>query len=382
MVSLEDLGILHKPSEKVYKNLMKLSYFMVDHILKDSFELYGKENLEEDYYQLFLSDHKFYTDPPLAQIAIALASGNDKPIPAPAYKTYIHHKALGPLMAALFSYPIYDKGDGEEKKEQSLEYSVESFLQQERILIFPEGRISHDGLLAKGKIGSAEIAWRAYHKMQADPELNKKKKGMKIIPMEISYYPIAGVPLKDLRMMTVRFGKSIDVEKELISKYYSSKETNKEDLKKNLQITLMNNVMKEIGSLATVNMEETASKALQYLVDKGYNYVKKEDFLIILDNMVKALNNTGLNLLNHFRDEEDKQDAYKLFLKRCKKRHILKEKKSKLNFNLGYLSSEPDFKHVRNKNVILYNKNLLEHLQVFKNTVEDVLGKETTTLQY
>ncbi len=137
MVSLEDLGILHKPNEKVYKNIMKFSHYLVDHVLKDAFKLYGKENLEEDYYQIFLCNHKFYTDPPLAQIAIALASGNDKPIPAPAYKSYIHHKALGPLMAALFSYPIYDKGDGEEKKEQSLEYSVESFLQQERILIFP-----------------------------------------------------------------------------------------------------------------------------------------------------------------------------------------------------------------------------------------------------
>jgi 1-acyl-sn-glycerol-3-phosphate acyltransferase len=378
MVSLEDLGILHKPNEKVYKNIMKFSHYLVDHVLKDAFELYGKENLEEDYYQIFLCNHKFYTDPPLAQIAIALASGNDKPIPAPAYKAYIHHKALGPLMAALFSYPIYDKGDGEEKKEQSLEYSVESFLQQERILIFPEGRISHDGLLARGKLGSAEIAWRAYHKIQADPELSKKKKGMKMIPMEISYYPIAGVPLKDLRMMTVRFGKSIDVEKELISKYYGSNADaeDKEKLKKNLQMVLMNDVMKEIGSLATVNMEETASKVLHYLVDKGRCSIKKEDFLIILDDVVESLNTTSLNLLNHFRDEEDKQEAYKLFIKRCKKRHILKEKKSELRFNLEYVFSQPEFKHVRNKNVILYNKNLLEHLQVFKDTVEETLIKE------
>ncbi|MDP2906797.1 MAG: 1-acyl-sn-glycerol-3-phosphate acyltransferase [Nanoarchaeota archaeon] len=377
MVSLEDLGILHKPNEKVYKNIMKFSHYLVGHVLKDAFELYGKENLEEDYYQIFLCNHKFYTDPPLAQIAIALASGNDKPIPAPAYKSYIHHKALGPLLAALFSYPIYDKGDGEEKKEQSLEYSVESFLQQERILIFPEGRISHDGLLARGKLGSAEIAWRAYHKMQADPELSKKKKGMKMIPMEISYYPIAGVPLKDLRMMTVRFGKSLDVEKELISKYYSDVDTeDKEKLKKNLQMVLMNDVMKEIGSLATVNMEETASKVLHYLVDKGRWSIKKEDFLIVLDDVVEALNTTSLNMLNHFKDEEDKQEAYKLFLKRCKKRHILKEKKGELRFNLEYVFSQPEFKHVRNKNVILYNKNLLEHLQVFKDTVEETLNKE------
>ncbi|MBM3200592.1 hypothetical protein FJZ53_06655, partial [Candidatus Woesearchaeota archaeon] len=155
MVNLEDLGIKHKPSEKIYKNIMKLSYFLVDHVFKDSFEFFGAENLREDCYQLFLCDHKFYSDPAIAQIAIALASDNDKPIPAPAYKAYIQHKALGPLMAALFSYPIFNKRDGDEKKEKSLEYSVESFLQQERILIFPEGRISHDGLLGRSKIGSA-----------------------------------------------------------------------------------------------------------------------------------------------------------------------------------------------------------------------------------
>jgi len=374
MVSLEDFGIKHKPNEKMYKNLMKFSHYLADHVFKDSLELYGKENLEEDYYQMFLCNHLFYTDPPLAQVAIALTSGNDKPIPAPAYKAYIHHKTLGPLMAKLFSYPIYGKEDGDEKKEKSLEYSVESFLQQERILIFPEGRISHDGLLGQGKFGSAEIAWRAYHKIQSDPELSKKKKGMKMIPMGISYYPIAGVPLKDLKMMTVRFGKSIDVEKELISKYYSLKPEPevKEDLKKNLQIILMNNVMKEIGNLTTVNLEELASTVLYHLAGKDCCIIKKEDFTSLLDKMVVSLNKTGLNLLEHFKDDKAKQEAYGLFLKRCKKRNIIKKKKSRLFLNLEYIFSQPDFKEVRNKNMILYNKNLLKHLPVFENTIDDM----------
>ena len=48
MVSLEDLGIKQKPDEKMYKNIMKFSHYLVDHVLKDAFELYGQENLEED----------------------------------------------------------------------------------------------------------------------------------------------------------------------------------------------------------------------------------------------------------------------------------------------------------------------------------------------
>lgn len=377
MVSLEDFGIKQKPNEKVYKNLMKFSHFMVDHVFKDAFELYGTENLEEGSYQMFLCDHKFYTDPPIAQIAIALASNNDKPIPAPAYKSYIHHKALGPLMAALFSYPIYSKDDGEDKKEQSLEYSVESFLQQERILIFPEGRISHDGLLAEAKIGSAEIAWRAYHKIQGSPDLGSKKKGVKIIPMEISYYPIAGVPLKDLKKMTIRFGKSLDVEEELILKYYKLKpdHNDEEKLKKNLQITLMDKVMKEIGLLATVNMEEVASRVLYHLAGQGYSQIRKENFKRVMDGVVSALNPANFHLLEHFNDEEARDESYRLFLKRCKKKHAVKIKKKNVYFNLKYLLSNPEFKHVRNENVILYNKNLLEHLPVFKDTVEKTINK-------
>ena len=65
MVSLEELGFSpsNKPRKWVYKNVMNLSQFMVNSILKDSFEMEGTENLEEDYYQMFLCNHKFYTDP-------------------------------------------------------------------------------------------------------------------------------------------------------------------------------------------------------------------------------------------------------------------------------------------------------------------------------
>lgn len=376
MVSLEDLGIKHKPSEKVYKKVMKFSHYLVNHVLKDSFEFYGKENLQEDYYQIFLCDHKFYTDPALAQVAIALASGNDKPIPAPAYKAYIHHKALGPLMATLFSYPIYDKGDGKEKKEQSLKYSVESFLQQERILIFPEGRIAHDGLLGQAKLGSAEIAWRAYHKMQADPELSKKKKGMKIIPMEVSYYPIAGVPLKDLKKMTIRFGKSLDVEDEMIKKYYSANVKNKDARKKSLQMKLMLKVGKEIGLMEAVNMEEVASTVLYYIANQSCSSVKKDDFKQTVETAVETLKSIpDVYLLDHLKDKKEQEKSYNLFLKRCKKKKVIKPKKNMLNINLGYVLSKPEFKKVRGSNFILYNRNMLQHLGAVKNALEDLLSK-------
>ena len=103
------------------------------------------------------------------QFAIIKASNNENPIPAPAYKSYLKHKQLGPLMTTLYSYPLYGKEDGYTNKEKSLDYSVDCFLQQKRILIFPEGQISHDGKQGMGRIGSAEIAWRIYDALLNNP---------------------------------------------------------------------------------------------------------------------------------------------------------------------------------------------------------------------
>lgn len=380
MVDLEDLGLTTstKPKPKVYKNLMKFSQFMVNHILKDSFGMHGEENLEEDYYQMFLCSHRFYTDPILAQIAIALASGNDNPIPAPAYKAYVKNKALGPLMISLFSYPIYGKDDGYTKKEKSLEYSVECFLKQDRILVFPEGRIAHDGKLANGKIGSAEIAWRAYHTIQSDKSLRKKKKGLKIIPMDISYYPIAGIPWKDIDTMTIRFGEALDFEDEVIDRFYSLKNKlkNKEKLKKKLQIKLMNKVMKGIGSLTTVNMDNIASRAAYYFAKKNHSFVSKKYFEKKVKHVSEALNNSdSLYLVDHLKDEAGVEKACKDFLKRYGKKKVITDDGLMLGLNLERILSEPEFKKVRGENCILYNYNLLEHSKKFKKLTEKVLKR-------
>ncbi len=387
MVSLEELGLTtsSKPNEKRYKNLMRFSQFMVNHALKDAFEIKGQKNLEEDCYQLFLCNHKFYTDPILTQIAIALASGNDKPIPAPAYKAYVKHRALGPLMISLFSYPIYGKDDGYTQKEKSLQYSVECFLKQDRILIFPEGRISHDGKLARGKLGSAEIAWRAYHSIQADKYLRRKKKGMKMIPMDISYYPIAGIPWKDIDKTTIRFGKSIDVDEELIDPYYAARNRfrNKAKLKMKLQIKLMNKVRKEIGSLTTINMDQIASRVVyDFIIGKDIYLVKKAHLEEKVLDIIKMLNESKkFYLSDHLKGEEKVKDAYADFIERFGKKGIIDENEfydDLFNFDADYIFSEPEFiKDVRNENVILYNHNLLEHLKDFKKLERRELRKKS-----
>lgn len=353
-----------QPSEKAYKNLVKLGQFIINHLWKDSFESYGTENLEEDYYQMFLSNHKFYTDPIIIQLAIILASGNDNPIPTPSYKLYMEHKALGPLLATLFSYPIYDKGDGYIKKEESLQYSVDCFLKHERMLIFPEGRISHDGKLAIGRIGSAEIAWRTYHHIKKNNSLEGKKKGLKIIPVDVSYSPIAGIPYKDVDKTTVRFGKPIDFEKKVIETYNSAKNKfkDKKKLKKKLQIKLMNKIMKKIGSLTTVNMDQIASRIIYDFAKENYPLIEKEYFEELVQNTVENLNKSGrLHLLDDLKTKEGAKKAYINFLRRCAKRQIIGLHKSTLHLNLDYILSEPKFEDVRNENMILYNYNLLDH---------------------
>lgn len=387
MVSLEDLGLSakHKPSEKVYKKLAKLSKFMIENVLKDSFEMYGTENLREDHYQMFLCDHKFYTDPILCQMAVVLSSGNDKPIPAPAYKTYVKSKTLGPVMIKLFSYPIYGKEDGYDDREKSIQYSVECFLKQERILVFPEGKIAHDGLLDEGKLGSAEIAWRAYHKIQEDEALRNKKKGLKIIPMEVSYYPVAGIPWKQMKKMTVRFGEPFDFEKEVVQKirnYYGPRFNNNEKIRKRIMSRLMSKVMKSIGYMTAVNMDNVLSEMLYEHARKGEYTVNKGTIEKKLEEIVTDLSlSENLYLLDHFKNEHEMKKAFEDFLKRCKKKEIIEEYSypagdSAILLDLKYISSKPEFKKVRSENIILYNHNLMQHSEEFKRIMIERLRKQ------
>ncbi|MBU4500992.1 MAG: 1-acyl-sn-glycerol-3-phosphate acyltransferase [Nanoarchaeota archaeon] len=383
MVKLEDLDIPYPdPSEKAYNNVIKLAYFLVERVLKDSLEFYGSENLEEQHYQIFLANHKFYTDPILLQVAIAISSDNGNPIPAPAYKSYIKHPALGPIMTKLYSYPIYGKEDGYKIKEKSMQYSVESFVKQKRILVFPEGRISHDGLLSLGRIGSSEIAWRAYHDMNYDkdgkPESQKKK--IKIIPTEISYSPIGGIPLKDMDEMTIRFGKSIDFEEEVIKQYNSIKykfHKDKKKVKRNLQIKLMRKVMKEIGLLTTLNIDNLGSRVLYDFAEKKRDVMKIDHFHEMIQNMANNLKESeNFYMLNHLKNPMMLRTRTEDFLDRCRKKGALNNNEiysDLIHLNLDYILKEHDFFDVRNDNIIKYNYNLLEHLTPAKKIINKEL---------
>lgn len=367
MVSLEDLGVssFWKPSPRIYKFVMDSFHFIVDHIKKDFLDVHGLENLDEDYYQLFLCGHKFYFDPVPVQGTIIRASNNSTPIPCPSKIKYVGHKILGPFLISSYCYPLYSEADGPTKREKSLQYSVERFLEHERFLIYPEGKTAGDGKLALGKRGAAELAWRVYHCMQEDSSL-KKKKGIKMIPVDVSYYPIVGWTGVD--KIALRFGKAINFKEEVIDKFYDpkNKTKNPKKLKKELEIKLMGKVMKEIGSLTTINMDSAASRVVYNLAEQGYFAIRKDQLEEKLQDFVGFLNNSDLHLLDHFKDKESVKKAYDSFLRRCKKKKVIKEDKGLLNLNLDYILSNPNFKDIRKKNFILYNYNLLEHIKDLK----------------
>src|SRR3989339_131387 len=320
-ITLKDLGLSGQPNESIYKNLMKFSNFLLNTVLANTFEMSGEENLREDCFQIFLCNHLYYTDPVLAQMAIVLASQNDNPIPAPAYKTYVKHKILGPIMVSLFSFPIYGKEDGYTQRENSLQYCFQCFLRQQRILIFPEGQIAHDGEFITGKFGAAEIARRAYHALNDIKSGNYKEK-IKIIPMNISYYPTPGVPLSETGKISVQFGRAIDVKEDFIDRFYSPFHPFSDEikLKRSLQAKLMKKVTHEIGLLTTININQVISWIIYELAQNKHLMIDKYKF----DN-------------------------------------ILKEYK---------------FEDVRDKNIIFYNRNLINHLDDFKRISQKKINKE------
>ncbi len=382
MVSLEDLGINSSgPNEALYRKTTWIGHFIINHIFKGTFDFYGTENLEEDYYQLFLSDHKFYTDPIIVQMAITMASGNSNPIPAPAYKDYILHKHLGPIMAAFYSFPIYGKEDGYDNKEKSLEYCVECFLKQERLLIFPEGSISRSGKLDFGRIGSAEIALRAYNCIMKEDFETKKKKGIKIIPVSLDYHPYPGIPWKETTKLTVRFGRSIDFEKEFFNglTYFSRLVHDEEKFKKKIQVAFMKKVMNAIGALTKINLDPLASRIIYDFAKKNHPIIKKDHLEEILYSTVDKLKqNRYLYLSEKLETEQGLKDDCERFLELCMKRKIIKQNKlypEIFQLNYDYLLANIEEDRIWKDNLILYNCNLVEHIVPLKKIMAKELKK-------
>lgn len=382
-ITLKDLGLPGQPSESIYKNLMKFSNFLINNILANTFEMSGTEHLKNNCLQIFLCNHLYYTDPVLAQMAIVLASQNDKPIPAPAYKTYVKHKVLGPLMVSLFSFPIYGKEDGYTEKENSLQYCMQCFMRQERILIFPEGQIAHDGRMISGKIGATEIAWRAFHLVNNIKE-NEYPERIEIIPMNISYYPTAGIPLSNMGKISVRFGAPIDFKTELIDKFYSPfyHFSDEVKLKKNLQIKLIKRVMDDIGSLTTININQIISWVIYYMCQKGSFVIDRYKFdNIIFDIIDKLKEVKKFYLADHLYDPKLTVNAYDKFLnfiieKNIAVEHLSRRRENIIAFNMHYMFQDHIFSDIRNNNIIYYNSNLIDHLNYFKRIAVKIIYKE------
>lgn len=372
-ISLQDLGLSGSPSENIYKNLAKFSNFLLNTVLVNTFEMSGTENLKNDCLQMFLCNHLYYTDPVLAQMAIILASGNDNPIPAPAYKSYVKHKVLGPIMVGLYSFPIYGKEDGYTEKENSLQYGTQCFMRQERILLFPEGQIVHDGKMIDGKLGSPDICSRAFHFIN-NIKKNEYPERIEIVPMNISYYPVAGIPLSNMGKISIRFGVPIDFKTEFIDKFYSPFYCfmDEDKLRKHLYIKLIDRVMKEIGTLTTININQIVSWVIHHMCQRGNFVIDKYKFDNIIFDIIDVLRKeSNFYLIDHLRDDALFISAYDNFLnllfeKNIALIHSSRRRESILAFNMHYVLGDHDFASVRNNNIILYNRNLIDHLTNFK----------------
>src|SRR3989344_6592607 len=199
-ILLKQLGIKYKPSKKGYSLARNLIEYIITKGLKDSFEIKGGENLANNYFQFFTSNHVLFKDPVLIQEAIVLTSKNRTPIPAPGHKKWIFNPIVGMALQKLFSIPIFSKKDGyingfpetleNTKREKSLDFIADCLLKYERLLIFPEGHLSRTGKIDKGMIGTVDISLRVCNSLEKKSYLKKDKEGLYIIPLNISYYPL------------------------------------------------------------------------------------------------------------------------------------------------------------------------------------------------
>src|SRR3989344_5785858 len=233
-ILLKQLGIKYKPSKKGYSLARNLIEYIITKGLKDSFEIKGGENLANNYFQFFTSNHVLFKDPALIQEAIFLTSKNYSPILSPGHKKWLFNPIVGMTLQKLYSIPIFSKKEGyirglpetleNTKREKSLDFIVDCLLKYRRLLIFPEGHLSRTGKLDKGMLGTFDISRRVYNSLEKKIYLKKDKEVLHIIPLNISYYPLEVFRnRKNGSKAVIRFGEPIDFEKEVINKFYTFK---------------------------------------------------------------------------------------------------------------------------------------------------------------
>jgi 1-acyl-sn-glycerol-3-phosphate acyltransferase len=431
-----ELGLTHEPREGLYKRLAATGLSLLSRGILNkligkryvgNFEVFGQENLRHDHFQLFLCNHLFYTDGVLVPLAIIMASGDDTPIPAPAYKEYVLHQHLGKIMQPMYAYPIYGREDGYDKRSESIRYSVDVFYRQKRLLIFPEGEIARNGIYFKKKPGALEIALRTYQRIMEQGGFETTgKKGIVLTPANISYYPLPGLPFKyrarygdrevlfprtKIENVSIRFGRPVDFEEAFIRKfdarksrlsgkaYYGLKnlyrigvhnrifrrqkkrihcdsgESRFEvELRMNLGRKLLQRISKEIGSLTTVNLDHIMSQVI-YDLAKYHSAdcrIRENDLLEIIFAVVDILGQSGkFHLADHLEGRgRGKMRIWRRFRDRCIEEGFLRTggtEENYLDIDYDRVMFEPETNdYFKYRNLVMYNKNLISHLSRIK----------------
>ena len=151
-------------------------YFRIAYNLK--FE--GRENIPTDENVIYTPNHRSNADPPLVG---SFLKGH---ISFMAKEELFKNKIFAWLIRSLGAFPV-SRGKGDMKV---IDTSIER-LDNDSLMIFPEGGRSKDGKVQKGHTGAALIAARS---------------GKRIVPVGVVY----GDNLRFRTKVTIKYGKPID----------------------------------------------------------------------------------------------------------------------------------------------------------------------------
>ena len=151
-------------------------YFRIAYNLK--FE--GRENIPTDENVIYTPNHRSNADPPLVG---SFLKGH---ISFMAKEELFKNKIFAWLIRSLGAFPV-SRGKGDMKV---IDTSIER-LDNDSLMIFPEGGRSKDGKVQKGHTGAALIAARS---------------GKRIVPVGVVY----GEKLRFRTKVTIKYGKPID----------------------------------------------------------------------------------------------------------------------------------------------------------------------------
>ena len=151
-------------------------YFRIAYNLK--FE--GRENIPTDENVIYTPNHRSNADPPLVG---SFLKGH---ISFMAKEELFKNKIFAWLIRSLGAFPV-SRGKGDMKV---IDTSIER-LDNDSLMIFPEGGRSKDGKVQKGHTGAALIAARS---------------GKRIVPVGVVY----GDKLRFRTKVTIKYGKPID----------------------------------------------------------------------------------------------------------------------------------------------------------------------------